>query len=282
MDIRASLFANPYGPFFFTIQGLSVVYSGSENFSGDETITSAVVSDDVSDLSAKVDAGLKIGVFYNCLNLESVELPTSLRTIGIKAFSGCKLLECLIPSGVVELGDHCFSGCRLLNTVDLPPGLKTIGYCAFSNCKSLENVNFHELKVLRSLGARAFFGCSALTRIELKSQLLKAIETHAFDGCEGLKKLYLPSSVEAIESDAFLNCRSLSVVVPYNVKREVHESLKRAQVVVVDRPRWPQWKSELGAIFYKDEAIKVGLVVGEDLSTNEFDDNMRERGAFEG
>ena len=59
-----------------------------------ETITSAIVSDGVVDLSTGVryDNGEEIGVFQYCTKLKTARLPKSLRKVGDWAFNGCSAL----------------------------------------------------------------------------------------------------------------------------------------------------------------------------------------------
>lgn len=49
--------------------------------------------------------------FWECVGLESVQLPSTLKAIGTNAFSRCKNLKQINLADGVELGDHAFSGC---------------------------------------------------------------------------------------------------------------------------------------------------------------------------
>ncbi len=66
--------------------------------------------------------------FRNCAKLESIELPSSVRTLDIYAFYGCKLLtSVVIPEGVEAIPRFLFDSCTALTDVTLPSTLKSIG-----------------------------------------------------------------------------------------------------------------------------------------------------------
>lgn len=81
-----------------------------------------------------VVVSLASGAFAYSYDLESVTLPTGLKTIGDGAFAYCNSLTFLeIPEGVTSVGEYAFAGSHRLNTLVLPSTLKVIGYEAFDN-----------------------------------------------------------------------------------------------------------------------------------------------------
>ncbi len=66
--------------------------------------------------------------FKNCIALESVSFPHTLRKIGKKAFSGClSLKEAQIPESVTSLSEEAFSLCSSLQDLYLPSTIKEVG-----------------------------------------------------------------------------------------------------------------------------------------------------------
>ena len=152
---------------------------GGEN----DTITSAIVSDGVVDLSTGVHYinGNEKGVFHYCTKLETVRLPESLRKIGGNAFCLCKaLMHVDIPSGVNEIGEDAFAYSSL-ETVTIPEGVVNLPDGIFARCKSLKSVKLPSS--LKTIGSAAFDFCPALTTIQFGAlNQVPTIRDKAFHG----------------------------------------------------------------------------------------------------
>ena len=116
--------------------------------------------------------------------LEKVTIPTSVESIGCRAFSGCSaLVEVTITTSVELIGDDAFNGCSALEEVAIPSSVKFIGDFAFK-------------------------GCSALVKVAILAPV-KSIGRYTFSGCCALLKVTIPASVESIGNCAFLECSAL-------------------------------------------------------------------------
>ena len=72
--------------------------------------------------------------FRNCKNLREMEIPATVKSLGIACFRGCTGLQTInIPDSVESLGESCFYGCAGLRAVSVPAHTK-IGFCCFDNC----------------------------------------------------------------------------------------------------------------------------------------------------
>ena len=99
--------------------------------------------------------------FYNS-SLSAVNLPQSLKTIGIGAFEGCENLQKIdIPEEVKAIKDSTFAGCSNLKEISIPQYLKSIGYNAFCGCKSLQHIIIPDS--IESIESRAFNDCDSLS-----------------------------------------------------------------------------------------------------------------------
>lgn len=87
----------------------------------------------------------------------------------------------LEQSQISAIGLASFKGASALTTVKLGQGTTVINEYAFENCEKLENVSFMNIETI----------C-----------------LHAFKGT-GIKNLVLPSTLQTIESEAFIDCKSL-------------------------------------------------------------------------
>ena len=84
-----------------------------------------------------------IYAFYECTDLTSVTLPSSVSYIGDGAFYGCSgLTSVTIPSSLTSIGQETFSGCTGLTSVTLPSSITSIGDYAFESCTGLTSLYF--------------------------------------------------------------------------------------------------------------------------------------------
>lgn len=68
-----------------------------------------------------------------------------------------------------------------------------------------------------SIGMNAFYGCTALTSIQIASEVI-GIYNYAFSGCTSLTNITLPDNITYLGYGAFSNCTSLtSMTIPENV-----------------------------------------------------------------
>ena len=69
-------------------------------------------------------------------NIKSYVIPSSVTSIGDRAFLGCgSLSEIVIPSSVTSIGDSAFSCCDSLPEIVIPFSVTSIGDSAFYDCK---------------------------------------------------------------------------------------------------------------------------------------------------
>ena len=76
--------------------------------------------------------------FRECEQLENVDLPDNLTTIGFGAFGECKSLASIsIPDSVKTIDTFAFGHCEKLSNINIPNGVTSIGNMAFSSCPLL-------------------------------------------------------------------------------------------------------------------------------------------------
>ena len=141
--------------------------------------------------------------FFGFSGLKSIILPSSLISIGDRAFGTLNGLEtmnylgtiadwCAIDFDSAESNPTyftrmlCIQG-QELTTLDIPEGVANISDYAFYNCRDLTSVTLPS--TLTSIGNSVFRGCIGLTRIELPSALT-SIGNSAFQSCYALAEVY--------------------------------------------------------------------------------------------
>lgn len=133
----------------------------------------------------KVTSIAKINSEY----IKEIELEEGIETIDGGAFGGMKLLETItIPTTVKSVGKEAFKNCSALDNVVLPEGLTEISIGTFLKCYSLKNITIPT--TIETIKEGAFEGCTALETFVVTSNI-KTIENKAFYGCTNLKNVTL-------------------------------------------------------------------------------------------
>mgnify|MGYP000637272517 FL=1 len=111
---------------------------------------------------------LGVHAFADCKNLKNVTLSSSLTLIPMGAFSGCEALEELqVPASVKKIADLAFEASGL-KEMELPMGVEMVGAGAFFNCQQLEKLAFPNS--LKRLGVCCFLYCNKLKSLTLPDQ----------------------------------------------------------------------------------------------------------------
>ena len=130
--------------------------------------------------------------FYDCSEMTSVSLPTTLETMGADVFMYCTgLTSVTIPDGVTFISGDFFLGCTSLKSVTLPDSLRNAGGCTFKDCASLTSVRLPAN--LRYITWRMFKDCTSLTSVTIPRGTVE-VKKEAFDGCTSLKNVTFTGS----------------------------------------------------------------------------------------
>ena len=134
-------------------------------------------------------------IFWDCQELISATIPTSISIINNNAFYNCKKLKKVtIPSSIKKIDDYAFQDCYSLESITIPSSVKKIGRSSFLDCYRLKEVI-----------------------IESGEDSVKLIDINAFANCEKLTSIIIPNSVKWICDGAFYNCMKLKTVYVENI-----------------------------------------------------------------
>ena len=169
------------------------------------TITSIEISSSVTSIG--------YSAFFGCSSLETVDFEegSMLTSIGDSAFEYCSsLTSIIIPSSVTSIEDNAFRDCSSLTSITIPDSVTSIGDYAFYRCSSLTSIKIPE--GVTSIGWYAFYNCSSLETIDFgdNSQLM-GIGNYAFSTCSSLTSIIIPSGVTSIGYNAFYGCSNLTI-----------------------------------------------------------------------
>ena len=202
--------------------------------------------------------------FAGCYALQGINIPEGVTSIGDSSFHGCGNLQSIvIPEGVTSIGASAFQGCAnavfSVNVNNFAPTASV-----FMGCRRLTgNLNIiadeipHDAfastgitslfckvnKTTRTTGGGAFYGCDALTRVEMID--IKEIGSFTFNVCTALSLAVIGDTVTKIDSSAFLNCTTLARLV---VKAVTPPTLASDTL---------RGCSKLTAIYVPDEAVEA-------------------------
>lgn len=153
---------------------------------------------------------------FESLNVSSVFIPATVRSIGDSAFGYCKALTTVTfaeGSQLKSIERAAFYGTEhahpRFKEIKIPDSVETIGNGAFYDCRDLERITLPS--ALQTLSNSTFYDCTALSEVTFPASL-KTIEKSAFSGCRNLSKVELPASLKAIQSYVFDRCSALKTV----------------------------------------------------------------------
>lgn len=149
-----------------------IIYIGATAYdlssSYDNNKKEIIIADGTTSLSTYLFNGKK--------NLEKINLPNSVKSIGDHTFQGTGLTSIEWPESLEEIGEDAFAYCYGLTFGAFPDNLKTIGYNAFIGCRSLLEITLPES--LTSL-ASAFSDCTSVSLVKFNSKHLLSGEINA-------------------------------------------------------------------------------------------------------
>ena len=88
--------------------------------------------------------GVGYKAFARCTSLQSVNLPSTIKTIGESSFYQCKKLTSMtLPSKVENIMDRAFMSCEMMTSVTIPATVTNLGDMAFRGCGNLEKIYTH-------------------------------------------------------------------------------------------------------------------------------------------
>ena len=153
--------------------------------------------------------------FSECKTINSITIPSNIKSIGKYAFNKCTgLINATIPTTVDSVGDYAFYYCTGLVNVTISEGVESIGEGAFYNCTSLVEAVVPDTAI--KVGSYAFYNCTSMTTATIGISA-DAIGDYTFYNCEKLDTIVIGISVESIGDYAFYNCALEKVSVPATV-----------------------------------------------------------------
>ncbi|MBQ4155966.1 MAG: leucine-rich repeat domain-containing protein [Clostridia bacterium] len=180
------------------------VIAGSA-FAENERLTSVTIPEGVATLNQRV--------FYNCKNLKTISIPTSVNSVGSQAFKGTPFY-----SDEKNWQNDCFYVNNVLieakptiTSVKFKEYISTICDSAFKNCIGITSVTIPA--TVQRIESEAFSGCTSLKEVKFEKYIPDhqssnyfyaelGISSRAFENCTSLKSMIIPSYVMYIARNA--------------------------------------------------------------------------------
>ena len=230
-----------------TIAG-SVKSIGDYAFSGCQNLTEVDISYGVTEIGEYAFSAnnlekvtipgsvIRIGYCaFHGTSLREVKIPEGVEYIGAEAFAWSNELETLtLPTTLKSIGNNAFVLCNNLRSVTIPNGVEYIDYSAFADT-ALTSVTIPGS--VKSIGANAFGSCNILGQIDVAQEnsvytsvdgvlftkdMSKLVQYPAGKSGESYR---IPGGVTEIEAGAFNDCRTLtSIEIPEGVQKITSEN----------------------------------------------------------
>ena len=169
--------------------------------------------------------GICKDAFKNCSLLSSVDIPSSVTSIGSNAFNGCSnytvnfssidhvlSIEYGNPdSNPMYTAEITTIGGKILSEIQIDTDIRPY---AFVKATWLKEVVLGDN--VKNINNKAFYGCNNLKTLVIPS--VTSIGTNAFEGCKSLTEIEFPPTLTSIGKEAFRNCTGLQyIVIPENI-----------------------------------------------------------------
>ena len=158
-------------------------------------------------------------------NVNTVELSSSVKEIGLSAFSKISTLQNVNLESVEAIGNNAFEQTSIEKVI-LNQNSVSIGNSAFEYCSALKEVT---VKGSVNIGESSFYECTQLNSFSCDSAI-SLVNSKAFYDCSALN-LFKATSVENVGDYAFLGCTSLNEFDFSETKTIGSRSFRRSGIV---------------------------------------------------
>lgn len=167
-----------------------------------------------------------LGLLRNAAGGLDISALTGVTEIPAEEFENGSIKRFIMPSTIKTIGEKAFAGCTKLEGIKLPSTLEVLGTASFANCESLNTISSGETlnklpSTLKTVGQQVFTNDSSITDIiipkfddDAEGKRLE-FSTGLFYGCTGLVNITISDGITIIPESAFARAGSGSTVGAY-------------------------------------------------------------------
>jgi len=159
--------------------------------------------------------------FYGCNNLKQISLPSTLKSVGDRAFSYSGLTAASLPASVTSIGIRAYANCYSLALAQISANVSNLGSGVFAECGSLASISVSPANPNYLEKDGVVFDKSGSTLLQFPSGRaghysvpygVSTIAGSAFNGSRRLSSVSLPVGLSSIGDASFMLCTSLNWV----------------------------------------------------------------------
>lgn len=171
-----------------------VMSIGREAFAFNEQIKRVILPDTITNIANYA--------FNRAENLESINFPIGLISVGNYSFRGTKLDTITLPETLTNIGRYAFAE-TLITQIKIPESTVKMQDYIFYGCPNL--VSFDLPSTMHIIPKRMFYSCQAITEVTIPDMITE-IDDYAFSTCQNLKTITIPATVTKFGEGVFYNC----------------------------------------------------------------------------
>ena len=189
--------------------------------------------------------------FNGCINVEEIDLPSSVKEIGFMSFKNCQQIQFLwLPKELLSIGLASFCGCDNLMMLEIPSSVikmenPFVGWNGpffinsltynYSNGILIDKKNkmlvafnmdakqYCIPSYIRKIENGAFWGCKKIQKVVIPNSIIE-LGNWAFCACDNLTSIDLPSSIKTLGHSVFEACLRLKDISFQNDKMKIGRS----------------------------------------------------------
>ena len=227
-------------------------------YADDHSVSAYIGSDDVVTIPDGVTRIYSHAFAYN-RNIKTINLPSSVTKIEHEAFMGCSALQTIaFSTSLTQIEVRAFSDCTSLETIAIPRSTRSLDDQVFLHCTGLKTI--YLASSFSNVSYGAFQGCDSITDVffEGTEQQMQSITVNEenehlvnanwhFNYSSATNRLILPTSLQRIEAQAFVNTSVNQIVIPNAIEYIADDAFAEGTILVVTEGGYAeQWAQEHG------------------------------------